>query len=303
MAILAFRSWYKFVIQTGVPIMALKSTNPDILFYEQAAREYCESLPLEHFMQSTFQTTQCKITLESFDLICAVRPEIHIFSELLVQYGPISNLLRVVPDNMVIIYEGEIEATGSYNMHNDEKSKPFLMIEYVSESNKRKDYVDNMVRYERDLHVPYYLLFEPENQVLSLFEMNARKKYVAVKANAQERFAIPELDLEVGILDSWVRYWFRGELQALPVELSEELDKTKAALKTAVRRLGQSERRAGRVEIQLDQERKERGQAEANAIEERRLRVQAERRNTSVESELAKLQAEIERLRNPAKNG
>ena len=254
-------------------------------------------------MQSTFQTTQCKITLVSFDLICAVRPEIHIFSELLVQYGPISNLLRVVPDNMVIIYEGEIEATGSYNMHNDEKSKPFLMIEYVSESNKRKDYVDNMVRYERDLHVPYYLLFEPENQVLSLFEMNARKKYVAVKANAQERFAIPELDLEVGILDSWVRYWFRGELQALPVELSEELDKTKAALKTAVRRLGQSERRADRMEVQLERERKERAQIEANTAEERRLRIEAERQNMSIASEMAKLLAEIERLRNPVKNG
>ena len=283
--------------------MAVKSTNPDILFYERAAREYCESLPLEHFMQSTFQTTQCKITLESFDLICASRPEIHIFSELLVQYGPISNLLRVVPDNMVIIYEGEIDATGSYNMHNDEKSKPFLMIEYVSESNKRKDYVDNMVRYERDLHVPYYLLFEPENQVLSLFKMNARKKYVAVKANAEERFAIPELELEVGILDSWVRYWFRGELQALPVELAEELETTKAALKTAERRLGQSERRADRVEIQLDQERQERARAEANAIEERRLRVEAERRSTSIASEMANLQAEIERLRNPAKSG
>ena len=263
--------------------MALKSTNPDIVFYERAAREYCESLPLEHFMQSTFQTTQCKITLESFDLICAVRPEIHIFSELLVQYGPISNLLHVVPDNMVIIYEGEIDATGSYNIHNDEKSKPFLMIEYVSESNKRKDYVDNMVRYERDLHVPYYLLFEPENQVLSLFKMNARKKYVAVKANAEERFAIPELELEVGILDNWVRYWFRGELQALPVELSEELERTKAALKTAERRLGQSERRADRVEIQLDQERLERGKAEARVNE--------------MAAEMAKMRAEMKLLK------
>ena len=287
--------------------MAVKSTNPDILFYEQAAREYCESLPLEHFMQSTFQTTQCKITLESFDLICAVRPEIHIFSELLVQYGPISNLLRVVPDNMVIIYEGEIDATGSYNMHNDEKSKPFLMIEYVSESNKRKDYVDNMLRYERDLHVPYYLLFEPENQILSLFKMNARKKYATVKANAEERFAIPELELEVGILDSWVRYWFRGELQALPVELSEELETTKAALKTAERRLGQSERRAGRVEIQLDQERLERIRAEQRlGVTEQRLDVSErnreleQRRRVEAEAAMAKLLAEIERLRERA---
>ena len=84
--------------------------------YAQAASEYCASLPLEHFMESTGQSTQRKITLESFDLICAVRPDVHIFSELLVQYGPVTAILRVVPDNMVLIHDGEIEARGSYDI-------------------------------------------------------------------------------------------------------------------------------------------------------------------------------------------
>ena len=37
--------------------------------YERLANEYCRSLPLEHFIESTDQATQRKITLESLDLV------------------------------------------------------------------------------------------------------------------------------------------------------------------------------------------------------------------------------------------
>ena len=33
--------------------------------YDNAAQQYCRSLPLEHFMEATAQATQRKITLES----------------------------------------------------------------------------------------------------------------------------------------------------------------------------------------------------------------------------------------------
>ena len=39
------------------------------------------------------------------------------------------------------------------------RSVPFWMLEYVSKHNKRKDYEDNMQKYEHKLKVPYYLLF------------------------------------------------------------------------------------------------------------------------------------------------
>jgi hypothetical protein len=71
------------------------------------------------------------------------------------------------------------------------------------------------------------LLFEPEPQKLTLFHL-AEKKYVAVKKNEADRLAIPELKLEVAILDKWVRFWFKGELLPLPGDLLKERDAERA---------------------------------------------------------------------------
>src|SRR4051812_22821212 len=86
--------------------------------YEEAARAYLRRLPLEHFMESTLQATQRKITVESLDLVEAQRSDIHVFNELLVQYRvPRRKKLRqVVPDNMVVIHPGRITAVGSYDV-------------------------------------------------------------------------------------------------------------------------------------------------------------------------------------------
>src|SRR5690606_35518748 len=86
--------------------------------YDQWAQEYLESLPLEHFMESTAQATQREITLESLALVRAQRPDVHVFNELLVQY-PRADQERpgqVVPDNMVVVHDGPLEANGSYNL-------------------------------------------------------------------------------------------------------------------------------------------------------------------------------------------
>ncbi len=268
--------------------------------YAQAASAYCASLPLEHFMESTGQSTQRKITLESFDLICAVRPDVHIFSELLVQYGPVTAIMRVVPDNMVLIHDGEIEAHGSYDI-SLQAAHPFFVLEYVSPSNARKDYIDNMHRYERDLRVPYYMTFEPEIQLLKLFHLEAGKKgkgerYICVNPNAAGRFEVPELELEFAILDDWVRFWFRGELQPLPAEL--------------MKRLAASERRREQADQRADDEQRRRAQAEQRADDEQRRRTQADqraddeqRRRESMAIELAQLKAENERLRKHSANG
>jgi hypothetical protein len=68
------------MIQTDQPRAALKA------YYERMAEEYLRSLPPEHFMESTPQSTQRKITVESLDLVQADRADVHVFSELLVQY-------------------------------------------------------------------------------------------------------------------------------------------------------------------------------------------------------------------------
>ena len=216
-------------------------------FYE-AEQAYLRSLPLEHFMEATPQATQRKITLESFDLITAVRSDVHVFNELLVQYQRKGQerFGQVVPDNMVVIHAGPIKAEGSYNLPL-EPAKPFMMLEYVSKNNKRKDYDDNMEKYERDIKAPYYLLFEPDAQELTLYRHTGRK-YVSVKPNDQDRYAISELELEVALLDGWVRFWFRGELLPLPAELLRERDQARRRADTQQRRADTQQRRADAAE-------------------------------------------------------
>jgi hypothetical protein len=122
--------------------------------YARIASDYCRSLPLEHFMESTDQSTQRKITIESLDLVSAKWPEFQVFSELLILYpltdADLKKPTRVCPDNMVIVHDEPIIAKGSFNVPL-QPAGPTLILEYVSTENKRKDYVDNRRRYANDL--------------------------------------------------------------------------------------------------------------------------------------------------------
>ncbi len=85
----------------------MRSTLPRGLLeyaYRKAELDYLRSLPLEHFMESTSQSNQRKITLASLALVQARRPDFQLFNELLVQYPlPKSTKFgQVVPDNMVV---------------------------------------------------------------------------------------------------------------------------------------------------------------------------------------------------------
>lgn len=219
--------------------------------YEMTEQRYLRSLPPEHFMEATTQATQRKITLESFDLIHVHRPDIQCFNELLVQY-PVEDLdkpRQVVPDNMVVIHPTPIVADGSFNTPLQPVG-PFLVLEYVSKSNSRKDYEANMVRYEQHLKVPYYLMFYPDADELSVFRMS-EGKYVSVKPNDAGRLAIPELELEAALLDGWVRYWFRGELLPLPGDLLRQLNATQAELTAKQKALDAAETEIARLREQL----------------------------------------------------
>ena len=248
------------------------------LTYQKAAEEYLRSLPLEHFMEATAQATQRKITLESFDLVHARRPDVQVFNELLVQY-PVrgqEQLGQVVPDNMVVIWPEPIQAEGSFDLP-FQPVGPFWMFEYVSQHSRRKDYDTNLRKYER-LKVPYYLIFYPDGQELTLFRYGSRR-YVTVKPNPEGRFAISDLEMEVALLDGWVRFWYRGELLPLPADLQRDLDETRRRLRRVTRRATALRHRA---------------EAEAQRAEAEAQRAEAERQaRLSAEQELARLQAQI----------
>ncbi len=186
------------------------------LRYAEAAEAYLRSLPLEHFMEAVTQSTQRKITVVSMDLVRVHRPEIQTFSELLVQYplGRKQVIRQVVPDNCSVVHEEPIRAEGSFDVP-FQPGRPFLVMEYVSKNSKRKDYEENHRVYERELKVPYYLVFYPEIQELTLFRLRAGR-YGTVKPGANGRLAIPRLELEVAIHEDWVRFWFRGSCCPCP---------------------------------------------------------------------------------------
>jgi Uma2 family endonuclease len=237
--------------------------------YEEAAREYLRSLPLEHFMEATAQATQREITLESLALVKARRPDVHVFNELLVQY-PLPGQRKpgqVVPDNMVVISAQPLQAESSYNLPL-EPVGPFWVLEYVSKNNKRKDYEDSFDKYERDLKVPYYLVFYPDNQELTLYR-HTGKKYISVKPNKHGRYPIPELDLEVGLAGGWVRYWYKGELLPLPAELQRDLDEARRRADDATRRADEATRRANDATRRADELQRRLDEAERALAESR----------------------------------
>jgi hypothetical protein len=142
------------------------------------------------------------------------------------------------------------------------------MLEYVSKYNKRKDYEDNMQKYERELKVPYYLLFYPDASELTVFRLRGRS-YRSVRPNEHGRLPIEGLDVEVALLEDWVRYWHKGELLPLPADLQRDLEQTRKQLRAMTRRAGEQTRRA---------------EAEQQARRE-------------AEEEVQRLRAELERMR------
>ncbi|HZY88616.1 MAG TPA: Uma2 family endonuclease [Gemmataceae bacterium] len=219
--------------------------------YENAAEAYLRSLPPEHHMEATPQATQRKYTLESLDLVHARRPEVQLFNELLIQYphGRGRRIRQVVPDNMVVVHPEPIQAYGSYDLPLQPVG-PFWVLEYVSKGSERKDYEDSFRKYERELKVPYYLIFYPDNQELTLFRHRGGK-YVSVRANSAGRYPLRELDLEVALLEGWVRFWYEGELLLLPAALQRDREEAHERARRAEEREERERQEKERLLAQL----------------------------------------------------
>jgi Uma2 family endonuclease len=270
--------------------------------YEEAAEAYLRSLPPEHFMEATAQGTQRKITLESFDLVHARRPDVQVFNEPLIQYpfGRQQEIRQVVPDNVLILCDEPIKARGSYDLPL-QPARPFWVLEYVSKYTKRKDYENSFGKYERHLKVRYLLLFYPDEQELSLYQ-HTGKRYRTVRPNEQGRYPVPELEIEVALLDGWVRFWYQGELLPLPADLQRDLDEAR-------RQVAEERQTRLAAEREAAAERQTRLTAEHEAAAERQARLAAEREGAAerqarlaAEREAAELRAELAQLRSRPRN-
>jgi hypothetical protein len=194
--------------------------------YERAAREYYRSLPIEETIDPVSQGVSRHITLASFSLIHALRPDVQCFNELLIEYPRADGTRgRIVPSNFVVVHPTMIEAYDVYDLVR-QPAAPLLVIEYITDY-RRPEFLRNVEQYERELRVPYYLRVYPHDERVELFRP-AAGRYTTVPLNAAYRVAIPELELEVAVFNGWVRYWFQGELLPLPGELLRQCEAAEA---------------------------------------------------------------------------
>jgi hypothetical protein len=131
-------------------------------------------------------------------------------------------------------------------------ARPFWVMHYITRSSKKKDRDEDFSRYERDLKVPYYLIFSLDKRDLTLYRLNGEsQRYDTVPPDDEGRRALPEVEIEVGLVDGWLRFWFQGRLLLLPVELDRELGETRLELTRERLRADEAEARANRLAATL----------------------------------------------------
>jgi hypothetical protein len=159
---------------------------------------------------------QRDITRWTFEVIRGVRPDVQPFTNLLIQFPQPGEDEpgQLATDNSVFVHSAQLNVGVSFDAPMQPVG-PFIVMEYTERSRAE--------RYEKELKVPYYLLFYPDADEFTLFKLKDGK-YTAAVPNANGRCPIPELELEVGLLGKWMRYWFRGDMLPLPGDLLKERD-------------------------------------------------------------------------------
>jgi hypothetical protein len=221
--------------------------------YDAAAWEYYQTLPMEHFMEATRQATQREIALESFALLKIRRSDVQYFSELLVQYPFEGTIRRVVPDNMLVISDEPDRDRKSYATEL-EPAPPYMMLEWVADSSEGKDYGESFLKYERELRTPYCLTYHPDKRDWRVYHHDGGERYVQLEPDLNGRVRIAELDLEIGLLDGWIRFWHQGELLEIPSELQERLDRQSKRINQQSKQISQQSEQISQQSEQIDQQ-------------------------------------------------
>jgi Uma2 family endonuclease len=197
--------------------------------YERSADEYYRSLPLEHFMEGRKQAVQREISLAALSAVRDSRPDVHYFNEMLIQQFVRGQMIRVVPDLTVVRGDLAVQPVSSYE---PELALPvFWALEFVSPSDQG-EYTRKRQLYEQKLKIPYYLIYDPDAAPLEFcLYRHDGTSYEIVPKNERGRYPIPEIDLEIGMLDEWARFWFAGELLDRTEEAVRNLRRAKAQLR------------------------------------------------------------------------
>lgn len=139
---------------------------------------------------------------------------------------------------------------------------PDVVIELLSAGTERRDRGDKMRIYERQMRVPFYVLFHPFDARFDVFELRDLA-YQPRVADESGRVAVPPLGLELGVVWSvvegerlpWLR-WFtpEGVMLPTPIELAHiaerRADEAEAEAAAERDRAEQAEARAAAAEAQ-----------------------------------------------------
>jgi hypothetical protein len=217
--------------------------------YAADAEQYLAQLKPEDFMESTHQSGQRRITDASLEQICETRSNMWFTGELLVQYWQENDLKRVVPDNMILLGPGGTTHRRSFAMEYEEQDDIFCVFEYLSETNKHKDYSVSFEKYE-SLKIPYYAMFDPYTLEIQLNHFH-NNRYFSVDPDEQGRFALPEIEVTLGVHRNWMRFWLRGQLVSITLELYHRTQRLSDRLASARKKIGTARDRLSNAKDQL----------------------------------------------------
>lgn len=80
--------------------------------------------------------------------------------------------------------------------------EPEIIVEVVSESNYRHDYVDKLIDYRKIPSLKYYLIVEPENVFITLHERISNANWQTITyTSADEHMELSQLNISIQLLD------------------------------------------------------------------------------------------------------
>ena len=208
------------------------------LHYEMAAHAAMWRQSRAIYDELPQRAVQRKITTASLELVRPHRSDFQVFDDILIQYQKpgTQDIWSVNSDDMVVLCDKDLGPLGSYDVPH-QPARPFWVMRTLTNSGKRKGIDEAFQKYERDLAVPYYLTFSPDEGSPTLYHLNGEShRYETVPPDGEGRCAVPEVNISVGVMGGWVRFWFEGRLLMLPTELDRELGREKRRADDAISR-------------------------------------------------------------------